>query len=78
MKSSRSKTQFINFLREELALPPSFIGLALRCQKQNPGPLPMLLWQYGLVSLNQLEQIFNWLEYQTQLEYLEHLPSNYR
>lgn len=77
MKSRRSKTQLINFLREELDLPASFIVLALRGQKQNSGPLPMILWQYGLVSLKQLEQIFNWLEYQTRLEYLEHFPSNY-
>ncbi|WP_155834800.1 DUF2949 domain-containing protein [Leptolyngbya sp. PCC 6406] len=24
--------------------------------------LPMVLWQYGLVSLAQLEDIFDWLE----------------
>jgi hypothetical protein len=24
--------------------------------------LPMILWQYGLVTLKQLDQIFDWLE----------------
>jgi len=63
MQSKKSKTQLINFLQEELAISASFILLALRRQKRNPGPLPMVLWQYGLISLKQLEQIFNWLDY---------------
>ncbi len=33
---------------------------------ENNLELPMLLWQYGLVSLEQLQQIFDWLESQTQ------------
>ncbi len=36
--------------------------MALRLYEQDPGPLHMILWQYGLVSLEQLEQIFDWLE----------------
>jgi hypothetical protein len=36
--------------------------MALRHCEQDPGPLHMILWQYGLVSLEQLEQIFDWLE----------------
>ncbi len=66
MKLTKSDAQFINFLQEELHLPPRFIAMALRhCQPDlSPLPLPMILWQYGLVSLEQLEQIFNWLECQ--------------
>ena len=62
MKFSRSETQFINFLQEELAISTSFITLALQRHKEDPGPLPMILWHYGLVSLEQLEQIFDWLQ----------------
>lgn len=61
MKFSRSKTQLINFLQEELALPVSFITLALRHHEQDFAPLQMILWQYGLISIEQLEQIFDWL-----------------
>ncbi|NJP09829.1 MAG: DUF2949 domain-containing protein [Leptolyngbyaceae cyanobacterium RU_5_1] len=38
------------------------IAIALRHSQQDPGPLPMILWQYGLVSLEELEKIFDWLE----------------
>ncbi|MBD2100328.1 DUF2949 domain-containing protein [Leptolyngbya sp. FACHB-261] len=60
-----SKTQLVNFLRQNLALSEDSLNLALRLSEQDPGPLPMILWQYGLVSLQQLEQIFDWLEHYT-------------
>lgn len=56
-----SNRQLLNFLQEQLALPEPSIAMAVRLCQQNSGPLPMLLWQYGLVSLEQLEQIFDWL-----------------
>jgi hypothetical protein len=58
----RSDSQLLDFLQQELALSASSIAIALRHNKQDPGPLPMILWKYGLVSLEQLEQIFDWLE----------------
>lgn len=62
MESNRSNTQLIDFLQEELDLSATSIAIALRHSEQDPGPLPMILWQYGLVSLEELEQIFDWLE----------------
>lgn len=59
--NSTSDGKLINFLQEQLALSPLAIAMALRLGEQNPGPLPMILWQYGLISLEQLEQIFDWL-----------------
>lgn len=58
----RSDMQLINFLQEELELADTSIAMALRHSEQDPGPLPMILWQYGFVSLEELEQIFDWLE----------------
>ncbi|MEM9213776.1 MAG: DUF2949 domain-containing protein [Cyanobacteria bacterium P01_F01_bin.150] len=54
--------KFVCFLQEELALSPASIVLALRHSQQDPGPLPMILWQYGLITLEQLDRIFDWLE----------------
>lgn len=62
MNLSETNAQLVNFLQNELAMSASSIEVALRRQAQDPGPLPMILWQYGLISLNQLEQIFCWLE----------------
>jgi hypothetical protein len=55
-------TRFLRFLRQELAIPAADLRLALRHPQQVPNLLPMILWQYGLVTLTQLNQIFDWLE----------------
>jgi hypothetical protein len=54
--------RFLRFLRQHLAIPHADLRLALRHPEQTPNLLPMILWQYGLVTLNQLNQIFDWLE----------------
>ena len=54
--------RLIQFLREELRLSTSSINLALKHSEQDPGPLPMVLWRYGLVTLEQLDRIYDWLE----------------
>ena len=59
---NRKLAQFINFLQEDLAIPAADLQLALRHPEQTPGLLPMILWQYGLVSVNQLDRIFDWLQ----------------
>ncbi|MBE9013377.1 DUF2949 domain-containing protein [Pseudanabaenaceae cyanobacterium LEGE 13415] len=59
---AKKRSKFIQFLREELALPTSAIDFAVKHCQPELAPLPMVLWQYGLVTLNQLDQIFDWLE----------------
>lgn len=54
--------KLIRFLQDDLAISPSSIHVALKHCEQDPGPLPMILWQYGLITLEQLEQIYDWLE----------------
>lgn len=54
--------QFLRFLHEELCLSYDSIAIAQRSMEQTQGPLPMLLWQYGLINLNELDKIYDWLE----------------
>ncbi len=54
--------KLVSFLQKELEIPADQIELAERRVAQNPHQLPMVLWQYGLVDLSQLEKIFDWLE----------------
>lgn len=64
MEFSKRNAEILDFLQEDLAIPASSIATAL-CRQERGGnlePLSMILWQYGLVSLEQLEQIFDWLE----------------
>lgn len=56
------ETGLIQFLRDELAISQDSIEVALRHYEQDPGPLPMVLWQYGLITLEQLEKIYDWME----------------
>ncbi|HEY9596268.1 MAG TPA: DUF2949 domain-containing protein [Cyanophyceae cyanobacterium] len=62
MKLSTKDVQLINFLQEKLTISKSSIAVALRRRQQDSEPLPIILWQYGLVSIEQLERIFDWEE----------------
>lgn len=55
-------SQFIQFLQDEINLSHDSIAFAQRSTEPNSSLLPMVLWQYGLVSLEQLDQIYDWLE----------------
>ena len=61
MQFTTIDAQLINFLQRELAIPNAAIATALRQSDRDASQLPMILWQYGLVSLEQLDQIFDWL-----------------
>jgi Protein of unknown function (DUF2949) len=60
MKST-IQAELISFLRNELSVSDAAIALALRKGEQEVF-LPMVLWQYGLISLSQLNRVFDWLE----------------
>ena len=52
----------MSFLRDELAVSEAAIALALKKGEQELNLLPMVLWQYGLITLPQLNRVFDWLE----------------
>lgn len=54
--------RLIDFLRWELAIPEDSIAIAHKMGEQDPNRLPMILWQYGLLSLEQLDRVFDWME----------------
>ncbi len=60
--------QFMHFLQDELAIPIAHLQLAARRTEQTPGLIPIILWQYGLVSTTQLSRIFDWLEQESYIE----------
>ncbi|MGL5083816.1 MAG: DUF2949 domain-containing protein [Microcoleaceae cyanobacterium] len=63
-------SKLIRFLQEELSISPASIAFVQKArgdmdEKQeypDASPFLMTLWQYGLVTLEQLEKIFDWLE----------------
>ncbi|MEM7064675.1 MAG: DUF2949 domain-containing protein [Cyanobacteria bacterium P01_B01_bin.77] len=49
------------FLRDSLAIPEESIESALQHSEQDLSLFPIILWQYKLITLEQLDQIFDWL-----------------
>jgi len=60
--SSSLQQKFIQFLRNDLDVSNAELNVALRRQDPLMGQLHMVLWQHGLISLNQLNSVFEWLE----------------
>jgi hypothetical protein len=50
----------LRFLRQEIGLSENALALGLRQAQQEQAPLPVVLWRYGLLSLEQLEQVLQW------------------
>jgi Protein of unknown function (DUF2949) len=59
---AKRQAQLLQFLETDLAIPSNSLTLALRQSEPTPDTLPMTLFQYGLISLDQLARIFDWLE----------------
>jgi hypothetical protein len=64
--STQQIDQTVCFLRDRLMLPQSSIDLALKQAPTEYNFLPIVMWQYGLVTLSQLDRIFDYVE--TQLD----------
>ncbi|MGH2413428.1 MAG: DUF2949 domain-containing protein [Microcystaceae cyanobacterium] len=56
---THSPKPLLRFLEQDLAIPSSALEMAERLAIASLGSLPMILWQYGLIDLNQLEQVFD-------------------
>lgn len=52
----------ISYLRSDLKISLDAISLAKKTRNIEPNILPIVLWQYGFLDLEQLSQVFDWLE----------------
>ncbi|MBL6740963.1 MAG: DUF2949 domain-containing protein [Synechococcus sp. BS301-5m-G53] len=50
----------MHFLQRRLGLSPSALELGQRQAELEQAPLPIVLWSFGLLSLQQLEEVFDW------------------
>ncbi|MGF1491382.1 MAG: DUF2949 domain-containing protein [Microcoleaceae cyanobacterium] len=67
MHGDRHDNHILRFLQEELSISTSEITVALRQFERSGGSLPIVLYQYGFVSLKQLSRIFDWQKHQTPI-----------
>ena len=50
----------LQFLQRRLGLSPSALDLGQRQAELEQAPLPIVLWSFGLLSSQQLEEVFDW------------------
>ena len=56
----------LRYLRSELGLSDNALQLGLKQSDLEQAPLPAVLWRFGLISLEQLDQVLCWQANQDQ------------
>tara|TARA_Y100001978_G_scaffold162629_1_gene149143 strand:- start:3283 stop:3474 length:192 start_codon:yes stop_codon:yes gene_type:complete len=51
----------INFLLEEIGLSKAAINLGVKLSIKNKASLPITLWSYGLINIDELDKIYDFL-----------------
>jgi hypothetical protein len=54
--------RFIHFLQLELAIPADSIALGIKTGERDPDRFATILWQYGLLTIDQLDKVLDWLD----------------
>ncbi|MEB3270242.1 MAG: DUF2949 domain-containing protein [Synechococcus sp.] len=52
----------LRFLRQQLGLSDNALELGVRQAQLEQAPLAVVLWRYGLISLEQFNQLLDWLD----------------
>lgn len=50
----------LRYLRQDLGLSDNAIELGLKQCQLEQAPLPAVLWRFGLISVEQLDQLWSW------------------
>ena len=50
----------VRYLRSQLGLSESALALGIRQAQLEQAPLAVVLWRFGLISLQQLELVLQW------------------
>jgi len=53
--------EIIFYLFNEIGLDESSIELGLRLSMKNNTPLPILLWSYGMLTIEELDELYSFL-----------------
>ena len=56
-----SNRKIIFFLMDEIGLNESSIELGLKLSIENDTPLPILLWNYGILTIEELDEFYTFL-----------------
>ena len=53
--------EMIIYLFNEIGLDESSIELGIKLSKKNNTPLPILLWSYGMLTIEELDKLYSFL-----------------
>ncbi|MBO8233902.1 DUF2949 domain-containing protein [Prochlorococcus marinus XMU1419] len=53
--------EMIIFLINEIGLDESSIELGIKLSSKNNTPLPILLWSYGILTIEELDKLYSFL-----------------
>ena len=56
-----SNRKIICFLIDEIGLQESSVELGLKLSIKNKTPLPILLWSYGILTIDELNELYTFL-----------------
>ena len=56
-----SRQKILSFLLNEIGLDESTIELGVKLSIKNNTPLPILLWSYGILTLEELDDLYVFL-----------------
>ena len=54
----------VRYLRRELGLSENALALGVKQAQLEQAPLPVILWRFGLISLEQLDHVLGWQDSQ--------------
>ena len=54
------------FLMDEIGLEQSSIELGIKLSIRNNTPLPILLWTYGMLNIEELDKLYSYLYQKTE------------
>lgn len=57
-------SDLVQYLRRELGLSENALSLGIKQAQLEQAPLPVVLWRYGLINLEQLDQVLGWQDLQ--------------
>ena len=58
---NNSKIKMISFLVDEIGLKEPSLELGLKLSIKNNTPLPIVLWSYGLLTIEELDKLYTFL-----------------
>ena len=56
-----SNKKIISFLMDEIGLEESSVQLGLKLSLKKNTPLPIVLWSYGLLTIEELDELYTML-----------------